>query len=102
MMESKSQKLTPEMILDILKKFEYLNRKDTVICHTKWYSQVEKIINDNGLQDRCSVKADDYCSEDKFLIVDQKEAERIKFVEPITDTDVEELNEFCRYYWTLR
>lgn len=88
-------KLTPEMILDALKKLEFLERKDTIVCHTKWYDQVKKIINDNGLQDRCSVKTDNNCCEDKFFIVNSEEVDNIKFVEHIPVIE----NEFrCNEY----
>ena len=100
-MESKSQKLT-EMILDTLKKFEYLNRKDTVICHPKWYDQVKEILSDNGLEDRCDVRKDYCCDEDKFFIVDSKEADKIKFVREQPEEIVKvKINKTKIGYWTL-
>lgn len=101
-MEYQAQKLTSEMIIDALKKLECLKRNDVVVCHPKWYDQVKEILSDNGLEDRCDVRKNDGCNEDKFFIVDSKEADKIKFVKEQPEETVQiETDKLKIGYWTL-
>ena len=101
-MMDKTTKLTPEMIIDALKKLEYLNRKNAIICHPNMYDQIKEILSNNGLEDRCEIKKNDGCNEDKFFIVDSKEADKIKFVNEQPEETVQvETDKIKIGYWTL-